>query len=65
MVRVATFGGLVAVTLVGMAYMDRVYAWMARRQEAKWEQIKQERAADELRRQLLQELREKQSAGGG
>ncbi|BBM98015.1 hypothetical protein MPTK1_1g10200 [Marchantia polymorpha subsp. ruderalis] len=62
MVRVHTFLGLVAVTFVGVKSLDNLVVWMAENREAKTEQMKLERHAAYLKRQMLKEMQEKESS---
>lgn len=62
MVRTYTFAAMVAVTYAVITSGDHVFRWMAERQESKIEQIKLDRQAMKMRRDLLQELEEKKVA---
>jgi len=62
MVRTYTFAAMVAVTYGLITSGDYVFRWMAERQESKIEQIKLDRQATRMRRDLLQELDEKNAA---
>lgn len=62
MVRTYTFAAMVAVTYAVVTSGDHVFRWMAQRQEDKMEQIKLDRQAIRLRRELMQELEEKKAA---
>lgn len=62
MVRTYTFAAMVAVTYAVISSGDHVFRWMAERQESKIEQIKLDRQAMRMRRDLLQELDEKKAA---
>jgi hypothetical protein len=62
MVRTYTFAAMVAVAYTVIASGDHVFRWMAERQESKIEQIKLDRQAMKMRRDLLQELDEKKAA---
>jgi len=53
---------MVAVTYALITSGDHVFRWMAERQESKIEQIKLDRQATRMRRDLLQELDEKNAA---
>lgn len=62
MVRTYTFAAMVAVTFAMVTSGDHVFRWIAQRQEGKMEQIKLDRQATRLRRELMQELEEKKAA---
>nr|PNR29502.1 hypothetical protein PHYPA_028196 [Physcomitrium patens] len=62
MVRTYTFAAMVAVTYAIVTSGDHVFRWMAERQESKMEQIKLDRQAMRMRRELLRELDEKNAA---
>jgi hypothetical protein len=53
---------MVAVTYALIKSGDHVFRWMAERQESKIEQIKLDRQARKMRRDLLQEMDEKKGA---
>lgn len=62
MVRTYTFAGMVAVTFAVITSGDHLFRWMAERQESKIEQIKLDRQAMRVRRDLLRELDENKAA---